>query len=206
MKEERPFRHTKYQHLFAEHQIDFASPLALSWDNSKALYPSESILEIDLVNLEAANRSVLETLLRIVLPQLTPMQRRIVELFRTEEDITQAEAALAMGAGKGNSLIVKSLKGNIDYRTGKGVRYGGVARKAMLICLASEEYRLAILNLSNLEMGGSMLRLTQSWFDSPFDFFFWLHDPLDLTLKISSSLINNIINKYIDYYILNRKL
>ena len=200
MQDRRP-RSEKYQWRLLEKNMDFTEGLPLSWDQSKGLY--ESISEIDKEALCTANDKAMEVMFKIVEGCMTPHQLKVMHSMKS--GMTQMEASSALGFTGSNSTIVKCLKGNVDYNNG-GKRYGGVQKKIKVICLKSDEYRKTILELHKLELGGMMIRITRSWFDSPEEFYAWLYDDIDDRVGLPFSIIDQMHNIIIKHWIESNKM
>ncbi len=206
MSKYRPNRSQSMQYLFKEIGVDFETNRNIrDFDTTKGIYYSISISEIDLNLLQAANNKCIEILFKASLPQLTPLQRTTLELLK--EGKKQSEVAKEINNDIGNSVVQKCLKGNTLYEKGKEPKQqGGINRKIMLICTHSDEYRLSIKELYKLELGGSMLNLTKSWFKTPNEFVFWMEEEIDDRLGLTKTLINQINELIISYWIdINKK-
>jgi transcriptional regulator len=201
MQDRRP-RSEKYQWRLLEKNMDFTEGLPLSWDQSKGLY--SSISEIDKEALYTANDKAMEVMFKVAAPTLTARQAEVMQMMKS--GMTQMEVRTATGMTKGsNSTIAKCLKGNTDYNNG-AKQYGGVQKKIKVVCLKSDEYRKAILELHKLELGGMMIRITRSWFHSPEEFYAWLYDDIDDRIGLPFSILDQMHNIIIKYWINTNKM
>jgi predicted transcriptional regulator len=123
MKERRPTRSDKYQHLLLE--------TSCSNDMMEGFSNSDSIS--DRLNPFAYNDELfdLKDQLKVefwrIVEQLTPRQKEVLKLYAKDQN-TQQEIASILGINQ--SSITKSINGNCDYsdKGGKGGGKGGKKR------------------------------------------------------------------------------
>lgn len=180
---------------FKEHSMDFGGGIALSWDNTNALYGDQCAEEYE--QLMNANDKVLSIVMDLINApdNVTPHQRDIMILVMNDMN----QHAIAKKLNLNQSTVVKTLHGNPRQSNPKIID-GGCRKKVRNLCLTSNEYRLSIKELFQLGMGGSTLHMTQTWFTQPNLFHTWMNTPLDSRVGLSYDNIKIVIQAIVTYY------
>lgn len=178
-KDTKEFRSSKYQWSILEVPFDMGNDsfIANKYDNDTHIFETFQKVE----EIEQLDNEVLVLLFTLVTPELTDKQNFVLDLlFKgfTQKEIIGLYNIKYNHNFSNNATISRMITGDISRKTKQ--RKGGIYNKIKLVCLSSETFRQACLNLHqhiqfiNYPNSTKSLHLIRSWFATLEDYLDWL--------------------------------
>lgn len=147
MGEKRPNRSNSYQWVILEFPYDFTNSKEIAeFGTERGLYARVSSEQSQ--EFQELNDQAIKLVVELITTQGTELQAKMVQLFL--EGKKQMEIAKILDCNQ--SSVAKCFKGNVDYASGKAMRYGGITKKLIGLILKSNELKQLLRKMAEISV------------------------------------------------------